>query len=177
MDGSAQEFCRLVEDGGIEEQEAEEEVLVIDQLYTVGDPRDRQISIEPFSGLAIRFSMDLPRPIGQQEMTYTFDGIEGFTTQIAPARTFVFLKEVEYLEAKGLTKGGRLNNVILLDQEKVINTSLRFPDEFVRHKVLDILGDLYLFGKPIHGLITAKMTGHTENLQLLEKIRHLNQEM
>ena len=176
MDGSAREFCRLIEDGGIEEQEAEEEVLVIDRHYRVGNPKERVMSIEPFSGLAIRYSMDLPLPIGRQEIFYAFEGIEGFTTQIAPARTFVFLKEVEYLEARGLTKGGRLNNVILLDQEKVINTSLRFPDEFVRHKVLDIVGDLYLLGRPIHGLVTARMTGHTENLQLVKEIRHLANE-
>ncbi|MBI2876162.1 MAG: UDP-3-O-[3-hydroxymyristoyl] N-acetylglucosamine deacetylase [Candidatus Tectomicrobia bacterium] len=174
MDGSAQEFCRLIEDGGIEEQEAVMEALIIDDCYTAGDPQTgRTISLEPYQGLAIQFLLELPPPIGRQELTYIAQGVEDFRTQIAPARTFVFLKEVEYLEGKGLTKGGRLNNVILLDPERVINTSLRFPDEFVRHKILDILGDLYLLGRPIRGRITARMTGHTENLQLLQQIRHL----
>lgn len=174
MDGSARDFCQLIEDGGIEEQEAVGEELIIDDRYRVGDPQSgRTLSIEPYPGLTVRFLLDLPHPVGRQEFTYTFQGTEDFRSQIAPARTFVFLKEVEYLEGKGLTKGGRLNNVILLDHEKAINTSLRFPDEFVRHKILDILGDLYLLGRPIRGWITARMTGHTENLQLLQKIRHL----
>lgn len=174
MDGSAREFCQLIEDGGIEEQEAVGEELIIEEVYTAGDPETgRTLSIEPDPGLSVQFLLDLPHPVGHQEFTYTFQGTEDFRTRIAPARTFVFLKEVEYLEGKGLTKGGRLNNVILLDHEKVINTTLRFPDEFVRHKILDILGDLYLLGRPIRGRVTARMTGHTENLQLLQKIRHL----
>lgn len=174
MDGSARDFCQLIEDGGLEEQAAFREELIIDDHYTAGDPQTgRTISIEPYDGLAVRFLLDLPHPVGCQEFTYIVEGTEDFRTRIAPARTFVFLKEVEYLEGKGLTKGGRLNNVILLDQEKVINTSLRFPDELVRHKILDLLGDLYLLGRPVRGQITARMTGHTENLQLLQKIYHL----
>ena len=174
MDGSAREFCQLIEEGGIEEQEGPEQGIIIDDFYAVGDPSQREyLTIEPYPGLAIRYIMDCPEPIGQQEFFYSHKWGEGFKNQIAPARTFVFLKDVEYLEEKGLTKGGRLSNVILLDEERVINTTLRFEDEYPRHKVLDIMGDLYLLGKRVQGLVTARMTGHTENIALLKKIRHL----
>ena len=82
-----------------------------------------------------------------------------------------FLKDIEALEKKGLASGGRLNNFILIDDEKIINTELRFPDEFVRHKILDLMGDLYLLGHPIRGKITANMTGHTQNCELLHLLR------
>jgi UDP-3-O-acyl-N-acetylglucosamine deacetylase len=114
--------------------------------------------------------MDCPPPIGRQEVRFVIDSIEIFKEEIAPARTYGFVKDYEKLEAMGLAKGGRLNNLILVDDERVINTSLRFPDEFARHKVLDTLGDLYLLGKPIKGEIHASMTGHTENITLLRKI-------
>jgi UDP-3-O-acyl-N-acetylglucosamine deacetylase len=78
---------------------------------------------------------------------------------------------VEKLEKLGLVNGGKLSNCILLDDEKVLNTELRFPDEFARHKVLDILGDFYLLGRPIRGMITARMTGHSDNIELLREIR------
>ncbi len=73
----------------------------------------------------------------------------------------------------GLASGGRLDNVVLIDDERVINTELRFPDEFVRHKILDIIGDLYLLGRPIRGRVVAVKTGHKENIALLHKLRHV----
>ena len=114
-----------------------------------------------------------PPPVGRQEYSYTFLGRESFRDEIAPARTFGFLKDYEKLEEKGLASGGKLSNVILLDNERVINTTLRFSDEFVRHKILDIIGDFYLLGRPIKGLIKANMTGHAENISLLQKIREV----
>ncbi len=96
---------------------------------------------------------------------------KAFKEQIAPARTFGYVKDIEKLESMGLASGGRLNNVILVDDEKVVNTTLRFPDEFARHKILDILGDFYLLGRPIRGKITAQMTGHSDNVALMKQIR------
>ena len=94
-----------------------------------------------------------------------------FKEEIAPARTFGFLKDIKSLTKMGLIEGGRLHNVILLDEGRVMNTTLRFPDEFVRHKILDIIGDFYLFNQPIKGWITANMTGHSDNIALLRKIQ------
>lgn len=172
MDGSAADFCQLIEDGGMEEQDEMIEKLIIDDKYMVGDiSSGRYIFIEPFEKFSIHYLMDYPPPIGKSEYTFTADGKESFKKEIAPARTFTFIKDYEKLEEMGLGSGGKLSNVILVDEEKVINTPLRFDDEFVRHKILDIIGDFYLLGKPIMGRITARMTGHTENITLLKKIK------
>ena len=173
MDGSAVDFCELIEDGGIEKQDRMREELVIDKKYTLDFPENngKSISIEPAETLAVHYILDYPPPIGVQEFYFTATGEEIFKKEIAPARTFGFLRDYEKLEEMGLATGGRLSNLILLDDEKVINTALRFPDEFVRHKILDILGDFYLLGRPVKGKITAKMTGHRENISLLRKVR------
>ncbi|MEK6711090.1 MAG: UDP-3-O-acyl-N-acetylglucosamine deacetylase, partial [Nitrospinota bacterium] len=92
---------------------------------------------------------------------------EGFTAEIAPARTFSFIWELEDLERMGLGEGGRWGNVILVDRERVVNTELRFPDEFVRHKVLDVMGDLYLLGRALRAKITAERSGHRHNVALV----------
>jgi UDP-3-O-acyl-N-acetylglucosamine deacetylase len=94
-----------------------------------------------------------------------------FKEEIAPARTFGFLKDIKSLAKVGLVEGGRLHNVILLDEGRVMNTTLRFPDEFARHKILDIIGDFYLFNQRIKGWVTANMTGHSENIALLREIQ------
>jgi UDP-3-O-acyl-N-acetylglucosamine deacetylase len=91
--------------------------------------------------------------------------------EIAPARTFGFVHEFHKLAEMGLASGGRLDNLILIDDEKVVNTTLRFADEFARHKVLDLIGDLYLLGRPILGRVIAHKTGHSDNLALLRAIK------
>jgi two-component system nitrogen regulation response regulator NtrX len=172
MDGSAADFCQLIEDGGIEEQDEVVEELIIGDKYIVGDvSTDRYIYIEPSERFSVHYSLDYPSPIGKLEYAFTSNGKDAFKNEIAPARTFAFIKDYEKLEEMGLGSGGKLSNVILLDDEKVINTPLRFNDEFVRHKILDIIGDFYLLGRPIRGRITARMTGHTENIALLKKIK------
>jgi UDP-3-O-acyl-N-acetylglucosamine deacetylase len=114
--------------------------------------------------------MNYPLPIGKQEAKFVLNDPEVFKKEIAPARTYGSVKDYGKLEEMGLAKGGRLSNVVLVDEEKVINTSLRFTNEFARHKILDITGDLYLLGRPIRGKVFANMTGHTENILLLRKI-------
>lgn len=171
LDGSARRFCQIIEDAGIEEQNEVIEELTIDGTYTIGNMNGGgYISIMPSPKLVIQYSMDSPPPLGIQEARFVLDSTEVFKQEIAPARTYGSVKDYGKLEAMGLAKGGRLSNVILVDDEKVINTSLRFPNEFARHKILDILGDLYLLGRPVKGEIHARMTGHTENIQLLRKI-------
>jgi UDP-3-O-[3-hydroxymyristoyl] N-acetylglucosamine deacetylase len=171
LDGSALEFCRLIEEAGIEDQEEEWSEIVIDRPYRVGAPNGEFITVEPSNTFAVRYELTYPQPVGTQDYTYTFNGPESFKQEIAPARTFGFLKDMEKLEKLGLINGGRLSNCILIDNEKVVNTQLRFPEEFARHKILDIVGDFYLLGRPIRGRVTAHMTGHADNIALLREIR------
>jgi UDP-3-O-acyl N-acetylglucosamine deacetylase len=173
LDGSAQELCQLIADAGIEVQESAIEELVVDRRYAVGsdDPGGKGIAIEPCDGFEVRYLLEYPAPIGRQEYTFRLDGPESFAREIAPARTFGFVKEIETLESMGLAAGGRLNNFILVGDEGVVNAPLRFEDEFVRHKILDIMGDFYLLGRPIRGRVIARKTGHGDNAALLRVLR------
>jgi UDP-3-O-acyl N-acetylglucosamine deacetylase len=171
MDGSAKDFCDLIEDGEFEDQEGFYEEIVIDKKYTFGDQDGPFISIEPSDNFCVSYHMEYPEPIGIQDYTYEFKGDESFKKEIAPARTFGFMEEVAQLTKMGYASGGKLDNFILLGDKKVLNTKLRFKDEFPRHKILDILGDFYLLGKPIRGLIKARKSGHTQNIGLLQHIQ------
>ena len=170
MDGSALEFCKIVEEAGVEEQEAKVTELVIDRRMEIVH-NNKSLIIEPAGVFSVNFFLDYPPPIGQQTFDFTMENEEAFRDQIAPARTFGFLKDVEMLERMGMAGGGRLHNLILLDDEKIVNTELRFPDEFVRHKILDLIGDFYLLNRPIRGKVTARLTGHTENFALMKRIQ------
>jgi len=173
MDGSAKDFCELLEDGEFEEQDDFYEEIVVDKSYSFGDKEKGEpyISIEPSEKFSVSYHMEYPEPIGIQDFTYEFDGDESFKKEIAPARTFGFMEEVAQLTKMGYASGGKLDNFILLGDKKVLNTKLRFKDEFARHKILDILGDFYLLGKPIRGKIKAYKSGHTQNVGLLKKVR------
>jgi UDP-3-O-[3-hydroxymyristoyl] N-acetylglucosamine deacetylase len=171
LDGSAIEFCQLIEEAGLEEQDELLIDIVIDRPYRIAGEGEKSISIEPAQGFSVRYVLNYPRPVGMQEYTYTHGGPELFKKEIAPARTFGFLRDMEKLQKNGLINGGKLNNCILIDEEKIINTELRFADELARHKILDIMGDFYLLGKPIRGKITAHMTGHADNIALLRELR------
>lgn len=173
LDGSATEFCALLDDAGVEDQGEPIEELVVDRRYVVGhdEPGKKCIMIEPADGLQIDYTLSYPPPIGTQTYSYVHTGAESFRTQIAPARTFGFVKEIEALESMGLANGGRLNNFILVGDEGVVNAPLRFDDEFVRHKILDIMGDFYLLGRSLRGKITARLTGHGDNAALVRLLR------
>ena len=99
---------------------------------------------------------------------------ESFRQEIAPARTFVMESEVKELQAKGLGQGANTDNTLVIGSDGVVDNELRFPDEYVRHKILDIIGDLYLLGYPIRGQVTARLTGHRNNIALLRAIREQN---
>ena len=170
MDGSALEFCKIVEEAGVEEQDEKVTELVIDRRMEVVH-KNKSLTIEPAGVFSVHFFLDYPLPIGQQAFDFTMESEEAFRDQIAPARTFGFLKDIEMLERMGMAGGGRLHNLILLDDEKIVNTELRFPDEFVRHKILDLIGDFYLLNRPVRGKVTARLTGHTENFALMKKIQ------
>lgn len=170
LDGSALEFCDALESAGIVEQDAAVEAWEVDRPYRIGEG-DKRLCIEPAPDLEIRYRLEYPPPVGKQEFRYVHRDAAGYRAAIAPARTFGFLEEIETLEAMGLANGGRLNNCILIGEQGVINPPLRFPDELVRHKILDLLGDLYLLGRPIRGKVTAHRTGHGDNVALLREIR------
>ena len=173
MDGSARDFCQLIEDGDFEEQDEPYEELVIEKTYTFGpkEPGAAYISIEPYDGFRVSYHMEYPAPIGIMDYTFEFDGSDSFKEDIAPARTFGFVEDVAMLNKMGFGVGGKLDNFILLGDEKVLNTKLRYDNEFARHKILDILGDFYLLGKPIRGHIKAHKSGHTQNIGLLKIIQ------
>jgi UDP-3-O-[3-hydroxymyristoyl] N-acetylglucosamine deacetylase len=170
MDGSALEFCRMVEEAGIEEQEEKAEELIIDRRLEVTH-RNKSLVIEPAESFSVAYFLEYPPPIGRQSREFTLESAESFRDEIAPARTFGFLKDVEMLERMGLGGGGRISNFILVDDEKIVNTELRFSDEFVRHKILDIIGDFYLLNRPIRGRVTAHLTGHSEDVAMMRKIQ------
>ncbi len=172
MDGSAVEFCRLLEEAGIEEQEEKRQELWVDKAYEVGGPGGDggYIRIEPAISFSISCLVEYPQPIGRQAYLYEHKNVLGFQEKIARARTFGFVSELGALEEMGLAEGGRWDNAILVDEERIVNTELRFPDEFVRHKILDVMGDLYLAGWPIRGKVTAERSGHRHNVALVKKL-------
>jgi UDP-3-O-[3-hydroxymyristoyl] N-acetylglucosamine deacetylase len=169
LDGSALELCALLDEAGVVDQPATFEEIVVDQRYAIGSaaPDEKGIAIEPADRFEVEYILDYPLPIGRQKVEFAFTDVETFRREIAPARTFGFVKEIEQLEQMGLANGGRLNNCILVGDEGVVNAPLRFVDEFARHKILDILGDFYLLGRPIRGRVSARMTGHSDNAALL----------
>ena len=171
LDGSALEFCDAIDETGVEEQDEEVAAIVIDREYRVDAKGGQSITIEPAENFSVRYVLRYPQPVGEQEHTYVSRDPEFFKAEIAPARTFGFLKDIAQLQNMGLANGGRLSNFILIDDEKIVNTRLRFENEFARHKILDILGDFYLLGRPIVGAVTAIMTGHSDNIALLRKVR------
>lgn len=176
LDGSALQFCKLIEEVGIEEQGGEWFELAVDRRYEMrGEPKPQESTeemwVEPADDFIVTYELNYPEPVGQQRFTYRLSDIETYKSEIAPARTFGFMKDIERLQKAGLAAGGRLDNFILIGHDKIVNTELRFPDELVRHKILDVIGDLFLLGRPIRGHVTARMTGHSDNIQLLSTLR------
>lgn len=170
MDGSAAPFMSFLKDGGIEEQGKQKQFIIIKKPLSVTDGTG-SVSIQPSPHFEITCHIDFNHPaVGRQSHHIVFS-LKTYEETIAPARTFGFLHEVEYLQAKGLALGGSLKNAIVLNGTKVINKEgLRFPDEFVKHKILDIIGDLSLLGVPIRGHITAHRSGHKLNNLLLREL-------
>jgi UDP-3-O-[3-hydroxymyristoyl] N-acetylglucosamine deacetylase len=170
MDGSAGPFVRLIRAAGIVPQDQPQRLLKITRPIEVKDG-DRRVVIEPASSPSITYTIHYNHPLIQRQ-TYTYDcSVSAFAEDIADARTFGFLKEVEQLWARGLGRGGSLENTVVLADREVINDSgLRYPDEFVRHKILDLIGDLALLGAPFIGHLTADRSGHALHTKLVERV-------
>ena len=172
MDGSALEFCRLFDDVGVVEQDGEWYEIAVPETLQIGDGKE-WIRIEPADELTIDYTLRYPEPVGEQHFTFTLTDPESYRGEIAPSRTFSFVKDVGQLQKAGLALGGRFDNFLLIGSEGAINDSWRFSNEPVRHKILDAIGDLYLLGRPLRGRITACMTGHSDNIQLLSRVGEL----
>ncbi len=178
FDGSARDICSKIEEAGIVEQKQVIEPLIVRERIALQKlPKGKSLSIEPAQELEIDYTLDYPTPIGRQRYVFK-GGKESFLTNVAPARTFSSIDDFDKLAKAGVGSGGRISNVmqsvILVDNQKVINTELRFEDEFARHKVLDLMGDLYLIGRPVVAKITAVKTGHMENIALVKELRRTN---
>jgi UDP-3-O-[3-hydroxymyristoyl] N-acetylglucosamine deacetylase len=171
VDGSAKDFCDLIEEAGIVEQSAFTKVAIIRRKIGVGNEgrQEKHLYAEPFEGFEISMRVDYPPPIGEQVLS--FNPANGsFKKEIAPARSFNTFENIEMAQKLGKVGGGYLNSHIIMYGGKVINTELRYPDEFVRHKILDLIGDLYLLGLPISGRVAANMTSHGYNQALVQRL-------
>ena len=170
MDGSAREFCRLFEEVGLTEQDGEWYEIDVRKVIEVGDDKE-SIRIEPADEFSVEYTLRYPEPVGEQHFSFTLTDPAAYRDQIAPARTFSFVKDVGHLQRQGLALGGRFDNFLLIGAEGAINDEWRFPNEPVRHKVLDAFGDLFLLGRRLRGKVTARMTGHSDNVAILKKVR------
>jgi UDP-3-O-[3-hydroxymyristoyl] N-acetylglucosamine deacetylase len=170
MDGSSRDFCRLFDQVGMTEQDGEWYEIEIRKTLEVGDGEEF-IRIEPADEFSVEYTLRYPEPVGEQRFSFTLKDAAEYREQIAPCRTFSFVKDVSHLQRQGLALGGRFDNFLLIGAEGAINDAWRFPNEPVRHKILDAIGDLYLLGRPLRGKVTASMTGHSDNIALLKKVR------
>ena len=165
LDGSALPFVRLFHAAGFERQDAPVRPLRVPRPVSIARG-DRSVSFLPDgAGLTVTYEIDFPHPvIGRQQLTVAIRP-EEYSTRVAPARTFGFARDVEALRARGLARGGSLQNAVVLDEVAVVSGPLRFRDEFVRHKILDLVGDLALLGRPLFGQIHARKAGHALHIE------------
>src|SRR6266478_4369568 len=170
MDGSAEAFAEMIESAGLVDQPTARRVLLVREKVSAVSG-NRSISIEPADAYEIDCVIDFPHPlIGVQHRSVTL-GNGSFAREIASARTFGFIEEVEALRRANLIRGGSLDNAIVLTAEGMLNeTGLRYADEFVRHKILDIIGDFALLGMPILGKVKAERSGHIMHAGLMAKL-------
>ena len=172
MDGSAAPFIYLLMDAGIEELNSAKKFVRIKQPVRVEDG-DKWAELTPHNGFSLDFTIDFNHPaIDASTQRYRMDfSAEAFTRQISRARTFGFMRDIEALQSRGLCLGGSFDCAIVVDDYRVLNEDgLRFEDEFVRHKMLDAVGDLYMCGHNIIGALTAFKSGHALNNKLLQAV-------
>ena len=169
MDGSAAPFVYLLHEAGSRAQSEKRRYLRIRKPVFVGKD-DKSMAIYPADEFRLSYTIRFHHPlVGYQTATFVMKP-ERYATDIAPARTFCFLRDVEALRQKGLALGGSLDNAVVLDDVSFLNDKLRFEDEFVRHKVLDAIGDLALLGLPILGHVVAYRAGHALHSELVSRL-------
>jgi UDP-3-O-[3-hydroxymyristoyl] N-acetylglucosamine deacetylase len=172
MDGSAAPFVFLLQSAGIEEQNAAKKFLRVKKIVEVRDG-DKWARLAPFDGFSLEFSIVFNHPAVDRSASRAFIDFadQSYLREIARARTFGFMQDVETLREQGLALGGSLENAIVMDEYRVLNSDgLRYADEFVKHKILDAIGDLYLAGHPLLGAFAAHKSGHALNNMLLRAL-------
>ncbi|MGO4279838.1 UDP-3-O-[3-hydroxymyristoyl] N-acetylglucosamine deacetylase [Cupriavidus sp. OV038] len=172
MDGSAASFVFLLQSAGIEEQSAAKRFIRVKKAVEVREG-DKLARLEPYFGFKLSFTIDFRHPaVDKTGQAFSIDFADtSYVREIARARTFGFAHEVEALREMGLARGGSLDNAIVLDEHRMLNNEeLRYGDEFVRHKILDAIGDLYVVGHPLIGAYVANKSGHGLNNQLLRAL-------
>lgn len=171
MDGSAGPFVFLIQSAGLMEQKSPKRFIRVKRRVTVKD-NDKKAQLLPYEGFKISFGIDFDHPAFNETNQYaSIDfALNSYVKEVSRARTFGFLSEYEYIRQNNLALGVSLDNTIVLDEYKVINKDgLRYEDEFVKHKILDAVGDLYLLGYPMIGAFSGYKSGHALNSRLLEK--------
>ncbi|MEI6227467.1 MAG: UDP-3-O-acyl-N-acetylglucosamine deacetylase [Methylophilaceae bacterium] len=172
MDGSSGPFVFLLQEAGLLEQAAAKKFIRVKKIVEVVEG-DKWVRFEPYHGFKVDFTIDFNHPVFEQSgnnVKIDF-ALDSYIKEISRARTFGFMHEVEYLRSNGLARGGSLDNAIVLDEYRVLNTDgLRYDDEFVKHKALDAIGDLYMLGHPILGAFQAYKSGHALNNKLLRAL-------
>jgi len=172
MDGSAGPFVFLLQSAGIEEQSALKKYIRVKKSVRV-EEGDKWVRFDPFNGFKVSFAIDFDHPVfNQSSKSVTVDfATNSYIKEVARARTFGFMEDVEMLRSHGLALGGSLDNAIVMDEFRVLNSDgLRYDDEFVKHKVLDAIGDLYLLGHPLIGEFSGFKSGHALNNRLLRAL-------
>lgn len=169
LDGSGIDFLNAIKKSGLVEQSSPREYIEIREPIGVAQ-QGSSIFIFPGDGLQVSYTLDYPHPLLKSQFFFATVTSEVFEREIAPCRTFCLEEEATALKAKGLGKGANNENTLVVGSSGVINNQVRFPNEFARHKVLDIIGDLYLLGKPLRGHVFAVKSGHSLNVALLKKV-------
>lgn len=169
MDGSASPFVQAILKAGIKLLPEKKKVIKILKPFIIKE-KEASVSFYPDSDFKITYCIEYDHPVIQKQELSLSINLKNFVTEIAPARTFGFLKDVPALRAQGLALGGSLENAIVLDEKDVISGPLRYPDEFVRHKILDLIGDLCLLGSPVLGHFKALKAGHALHLKAINFI-------
>jgi UDP-3-O-[3-hydroxymyristoyl] N-acetylglucosamine deacetylase len=170
MDGSAGPFIRLIAEAGVETQEKHQSVLKIVKPIFVREG-NKQIAVWPADSSSISYFIDFNHPMLREQSLQYVPAEESYLREVADARTFGFMSDVKTLQANGLAKGASLDNAVALGEHSVLNKDgLRYKDEFVRHKILDLIGDFSLLGMPVIGHIVAHKSGHALNAQMVNKI-------
>ena len=175
VDGSALVFCDALKEAGFVEQDDYIEPIIIDRELTYGDinnDNETYVKLYPYDGLQISLRIDFANSIGVQEYTYTFESFDQFTQEIGRARSFNTIDNIDYAQKMGMAGSGMIGSHIILYDGKVINTNLHFDNEFVRHKILDIIGDLYILARPVRAKIVANKTSHSFNHSVVHDLAH-----
>ncbi|MEI6412772.1 MAG: UDP-3-O-acyl-N-acetylglucosamine deacetylase [Pseudomonadota bacterium] len=172
MDGSAGPFVFLIQSAGVQEQNAAKRFIRIKKRVSVSDG-DKWARFEPFDGFKVSFSIDFEHPVftGRSQMATVDFSSTSFVKEVSRARTFGFLRDIEMLRHNRLALGGSMDNAIVVDDYRILNEEgLRYEDEFVKHKILDAIGDLYLLGHSLIGAFSGHKSGHALNNRLLKTL-------